>query len=54
MNTELIKTVLDFIARSLYPAMAAVLLYAVFVPMSVAGWRAWQRQLSDTPAIQAA
>ena len=31
-----------------------VLLYAVFVPMSVAGWRAWQRQLSDTPAIQAA
>ena len=30
MNTELIKTVLDFIARSLYPAMAAVLLYAVY------------------------
>ncbi|WAC71236.1 nicotinamide riboside transporter PnuC [Roseateles sp. SL47] len=23
-----------------------VVLYAVFVPMSVAGWRAWQRQLS--------
>jgi nicotinamide mononucleotide transporter len=22
-----------------------VVLYAVFVPMSVAGWRAWQRQM---------
>lgn len=30
MNTELIKTVLDFVARSLYPAMAAVLLYAIY------------------------
>ena len=25
-----------------------VVLYAVFVPMSVAGWRAWQRQLRPT------
>ena len=29
-----------------------VVLYAVFVPMSVAGWRAWQRQLR--PATVAA
>lgn len=29
-----------------------VLLYAVFVPMSVAGWRAWQRQL-QAPALAA-
>ena len=28
-----------------------VLLYAVFIPMSVAGWRAWQRQLQ--PAVTA-
>jgi nicotinamide mononucleotide transporter len=27
-----------------------VLLYAAFIPMSVAGWRAWQRQLSPGPA----
>lgn len=30
MNTELIKTVLDFVNRSLYPALAAVLLYAIY------------------------
>jgi nicotinamide mononucleotide transporter len=29
-----------------------VLLYAVFIPMSVAGWRAWQRQLGEPqPAV---
>ncbi|WP_348704996.1 nicotinamide riboside transporter PnuC [Acidovorax soli] len=27
-----------------------VLLYAVFIPMSVAGWRAWQRQLAPARA----
>jgi nicotinamide mononucleotide transporter len=27
-----------------------VLLYAVFIPMSVAGWRAWQRQLPQAAA----
>lgn len=26
-----------------------VVLYAVFIPMSVAGWRAWQRQLQPAP-----
>jgi nicotinamide mononucleotide transporter len=29
-----------------------VLLYAVFIPMSVAGWRAWQRQI-QAPALSA-
>jgi nicotinamide mononucleotide transporter len=29
-----------------------VVLYAVFIPMSVAGWRAWQRQLRE-PALAA-
>ncbi|MFY8119476.1 MAG: nicotinamide riboside transporter PnuC [Roseateles sp.] len=27
-----------------------VLLYAVFIPMSIAGWRAWQRQLAPVRA----
>ncbi|MCV2371256.1 nicotinamide riboside transporter PnuC [Roseateles oligotrophus] len=27
-----------------------VLLYAVFIPMSVAGWRAWAQRLSQAPA----
>lgn len=31
-----------------------VVLYAVFIPMSVAGWRAWQRQLQRQPAPLAA
>ncbi len=30
-----------------------VLLYAVFIPMSVAGWRAWARHLHQTPATAA-
>lgn len=30
MNTDLFKSILDFIARCLYPAMAAVLLYAIY------------------------
>ena len=28
-----------------------VLLYAVFIPMSVAGWRAWAQRMAPNPSV---